>query len=115
MEKEYLIQNIMYECCHFVYFEKWKELFGDWKIEQFDSPHIVWYLSEMVIDPILNNENIQIVYKSDFKAYSNFYKINIDNKCLMEYIKQIYKENKIEDAIKKSYQFVLDNERLIKN
>ncbi len=109
MEEESFIETVMHECCHFLYFEKWKELFKNWKIEEFESPHIIWHLSEIAIDPILNNSEIQKVYKHDFRAYKNFYSININGKNLMETIKNIYNENTIENAIIKSYEFVLQN------
>lgn len=109
MEEESFIETVMHECCHFLYFEKWKELFKSWKIEEFESPHIIWHLSEIAIDPILNNSEIQKVYKHNFKAYKNFYSINIDGKNLMETIRDIYNENTIENAIIKSYEFILRN------
>lgn len=116
MEDKYFIETVMHECCHFLYFEKWKELFENWSIEEFDSPHIIWYLSEMVIDPILNNIEIQKIYKYDFKAYKNFYNINVQGQNLMEYIKSIYKNNTIENAIIKSYNYVLEKkEYIVKN
>lgn len=113
MSEEDFIETVMHECCHFIYFEKWKELFTDWSKEEFNSPHIIWYLSEMVVDPILNNLEIQKVYKHDFKAYKNFYDININGKNLMRTIQSIYKENTIENAIIKSYEFVNKNQKYI--
>ena len=49
----------MHELCHFLFFEKCKEIFPNWKYEDFDSPSILWYLSEIVVDPILNSNDIQ--------------------------------------------------------
>ena len=114
MNKENLIKTIMHECCHFLYFEKWKQIFKNWKLEEFDSPHIIWYLSEMAIDPILNNSKIQEVYQIDFKAYQSFYSIMVDGKNLMEIIKDIYSKNEIDEAIIKTYDFVVKNENIIK-
>ena len=63
----------------------------------------------MAIDPILNNCEIQKIYRHNFKAYKNLYDIDIQGKSLMEIIRNIYNENTIEDAIIKSYEFVLEN------
>ncbi len=49
----------MHELCHFLFFEKCKEIYPNWKYEDFDSPSLLWYLSEIIIDPILNSEGIQ--------------------------------------------------------
>ena len=113
MNKQDFIETVMYECCHFLYFEKWKYLFKNWKIEEFESPHIIWYLSEIAIDPILNNLKIQEIYIHNFKAYKNFYDIDIQGKNLMETIKNIYNENTIENAIIKSYEYILKNKKSI--
>ncbi len=113
MKEEFFIETVMHEYCHFVYFEKWKELFKNWKIEEFDSPHLIWNLSEMAIDPILNNEKIQKVYKHKFMAYENFYKININGKNLMNTINEIYSKHTVEEAIIKSYEYVLENQKYV--
>ena len=65
------------------------------------------------IDPILNNLKIQEIYKHNFKAYKNFYDIDIQGKNLMETIKNIYNENTIENAIIKSYEYILKNKKSI--
>ena len=109
MNEQDFIETVMHECCHFLYFEKCKELFKNWKVKEFESPHLIWYLSEMAIDPILNNCEIQKIYRHNFKAYKNLYDIDIQGKSLMEIIRNIYNENTIEDAIIKSYEFVLEN------
>ncbi len=67
----------------------------------------------MAIDPILNNEEIQNVYKHRFTAYENFYKININGKNLMRTINEIYSKYAIEEAIIKTYEYVLENKKYI--
>ena len=113
MDEKIFLETIMHECCHFLYFEKWKELFQKWEITEFNSPHIIWHLSEIAIDPILNNLEIQKVYKYKFKAYKNFYDIEIHGKNLMKTINDIYNQNTIENAIIKSYKYVLENKEYI--
>lgn len=109
--EEELIDTCMHELCHFLFFEKCKEIFPNWKYEDFDSPSILWYLSEIVVDPILNSNDIQKVYKHQFKCYDIFYTITIDNKPLMETITNIYNSNSIEDAIIKSYNYLKEHEK----
>ena len=77
--KEDLIDTCMHELCHFLFFEKCKEIYPNWKYEDFDSPSLLWYLSEIIIDPTLNSDNIQKIYKHKFKCYDIFYNVEIDN------------------------------------
>ena len=101
--KEDLIDTCMHELCHFLFFEKCKEIYPNWKYEDFDSPSLLWYLSEIIIDPILNSDGIQKIYKHKFKCYDIFYNVEIDNINLLDKITSIYKNNNIETAIKESY------------
>lgn len=108
--KEDLIDTCMHELCHFLFFEKCKEIYPNWKYEDFDSPSLLWYLSEIVIDPILNSNNIQKIYKHKFKCYDIFYNVEIDNINLLDKITSIYKNNSIETAIKESYNYLKEHE-----
>jgi len=114
MDQKYVIETAMHECCHFLFFEKWKELFEKWKWKEFDSPCIIWYLSEILIDPILNCKGIQSVFMYNFRSYDSFYDVKIDGEYMMEYINKIFQNNNIEDAITKSCDYVLMNELTIR-
>ena len=107
---EELIDTCMHELCHFIFFEKCKEIYPDWKYEDFDSPSLLWYLSEIIIDPVLNSRPIQKIYKHKFKSYDIFYNIEINNKPLMETITNIYQNNSIESSIKESYNYLKEHE-----
>ena len=108
--KEELIDTCMHELCHFLFFEKCKEIYPNWKYEDFDSPSLLWYLSEIIIDPTLNSDNIQKIYKHKFKCYDIFYNVEIDNINLLDKITSIYKNNNIETAIKESYNYLKEHE-----
>ncbi len=107
LSDENILDAVPHECCHLLYFEKWKELFPNYDSVTFDPPHIIWRLSEMVVDFILNNSIIQGVIPHQFKAYPFFYEDNMEE---MNDIREIYQNNSIEDAIKLSYQYLLDKE-----
>lgn len=113
MDHKWVIGTSMHECCHFLFFEKWKELYPDWRWEDFDSPHIIWYLSEMLVDPILNCSAIQDVFVNNFRACDSFYNVKINGKFMMSHIGDIFKDNNIESAIKESYSYVLINEETV--
>lgn len=46
---------ILHECCHFLYFQKWKLLFPKSKTKTFETPYIEWHLSEIMAPIILND------------------------------------------------------------
>lgn len=106
--KKQVIETCMHECCHFFFFEKCKEIL---KETNTDPPNLIWYLSEIVVDPILNLTQIQEVFAYPFKSYDYFYKITLEQKNMMEYMKKIYKENEVEEAIRLSYQYLKENEK----
>jgi len=114
MDHKWVIETSMHECCHFLFFEKWKELYPDWKWEDFDSPHIIWYLSEMLVDQILNCPAIQDIFINNFRAYDSFYNVKINGKFMMSHISDIFKDDSIEGAIKKSYDYILRNEETVR-
>lgn len=109
-----IIRTCAHECCHFLWFEKIKELYPNIPRREYDSPYNAWQYSEMVVDPILNSNEIKSVTGVSEKAYDSFYSIkDNDGNYLMDVLKDIYNSNiSIEDKIRKGYNYicsVLDN------
>ena len=111
-----IIRTCAHECCHFLWFEKIKELYPNIPRREYDSPYNAWKYSEMVVDPILNSKYINDIFDNKFseKAYDSFYEIkDKDGKYLMDVLKDIYNSDKsIEDKIRNGYDYicsVLDN------
>ena len=113
-EIDKMIEISLHEICHFLYFEKWKSLFNDNDCEHYESPHIIWYLSEAMIDPLLNNNIFNKYTKSEICSYQMFYEVMIGNVSLIEIMRGIVEEHSISEAIEKCYKLFLDNEKLIK-
>ena len=105
---------VMHECCHFFFFEKCKEIFSNLEYSDCNAPSLLWHLSEMAIEPILNSKQVQDVFKYDFKANYNCYIPKKDNHLMMDDIKDIFNNNSIEEAIKIGYQYLLDNEKALR-
>lgn len=105
-----LVATCMHECCHFLFFEKCMKIIPNWQYEDFDSPSLLWYLSEILIDPILNSKEIQKVFKYDFKSYEIFYNINIKKIPLMDTIKDIFNNNDFDTSIIKGLSYLKENE-----
>jgi hypothetical protein len=104
----------IHEISHFIYFEKWKQVFPETSQEEFDEPHLIWKLSEMVPGIILNDKRIQEVFKWQFRSYQEFEELKIEGKFLLEYLRDFYQKREgFEDFLKKSYQFVLEHQKTI--
>lgn len=112
--KDNIIATGIHELCHMLYYKKWMEIFPDYKEEEFDNPHIVWYLSEAMIDPLINNDIFKKYTSDDLSAYTIFYKIVIDGKNLIEILREYVDNYSIEEAIKKGYELFKKYESLIK-
>ena len=109
LKEEKIIETTAHETCHFLWFQKWHELYPSCPKRHYDSPYLPWRYSEMVVDPILNASSISNIFNNKFieKAYDSFYNLKYDNKYVMDSLKEIYKENiSIEDKIKKGYKYV---------
>lgn len=72
-QPEQLVEACAHEILHFVWFQKWQELFPDYRKAEFEAPHRVWMYSEMVTDPILNSRDLQAVLHVRERSYDSFY------------------------------------------
>ena len=110
-----IIATVIHELCHFYYFEKWKEIYEKYEEEELDSPHIIWYLSEAMIDPLINNETFKKYTNQDLSAYSSFYETYIDDKSIIDILRNYVNNNPIDEAIKKAFELFKKYEDIIKN
>lgn len=115
IDKDKLIAVGIHELCHFLYFEKWKEIYPNYNSEEFDTPHIAWYLSEAMIDPLINNKTFKKYTNDDLLAYSIFYDTYLNNKSIIAILREYVNKYSINDAIKKGYELFKENEKIIKN
>lgn len=103
-----LIETCAHELCHFLWFEKWKMLYPNSNLEDFESPHIIWEYSEMIVDVILNSSEINKVFngKKTRYCYDYFYESN-DYKSIMNKLFDVFKEDiSIEEKITKGYDYI---------
>ena len=107
LNDEKVIETAAHETLHFLWFEKWKEIYPKCSRKEYDSPYMPWKYSEMVTDPILNSDNIKSILNIEEKAYDNFYNIKDGESSMMENLKLIYKSKEcIESRIIKGYEYV---------
>ena len=86
-----MIETSAHEIVHFLWFKKWREVFPDIDAKEYESPHLVWRLSE-VIDPIILQCHpvISSLIKPKHWGYSSFEKVQIEGVPMVEYFKKIY-------------------------
>ncbi len=112
------IETIVHELLHFMYFMKWIECFPEYRDEkkqrEFDSPFLVWHLSEIVPGIILNDEIILKELDCIPRSYKRYYEIIVNKKSVIQHIKEIYKKRKsFCEFLKKAWGFIKRNEEKI--
>lgn len=111
---KYMKSVAIHEILHFIYFEKWKKVFPKTNEKEFDAPHLVWQLSEMVPGIILNDKRVQKVFKYKFDSYKEYENFKLNGKPLLFYLQDFYDSRKdFADFLKKSWKFVKKYEKEI--
>lgn len=90
------IETTAHEIVHFLWFKKWKEVFPETTEESYESPHLVWRLSE-IIDPIILqcNPTIKELIKPQKWGYTSFENIKIGDVGMTDFFKKIYLDSVI--------------------
>lgn len=109
LDADTLVDVCMHELCHFMFFIKCHKLFPNQKIE-YDNESLFWYMSEIVIDPILNSNIFKRLFKHKFRSYEHFYSIKFGKEMMMDKIHLIFNNNKIDDAMIECYEYLRKNE-----
>ena len=102
-----ILKTTTHELFHFIYFDKWKEIFPNTSIEEMDYPNPTWALSEIALPIMLNNSKVKNILGIEFKSYPMFENEEYEGESIVLHIKKIYQENGIEDFLKKSYEYIL--------
>lgn len=118
---DFAIRISMHEIVHFLYFKKWMEVFPQTKKEELNNPHLIWRLSEILAPIILNhNKDIQKILKYKHNHYSEFQKVKIGKKTMIEYFEDLYKKHlksnkSFEEFLKISWTETKKYKKIIKN
>lgn len=107
----------LHELSHFIFFKKLKEILPEIKKEEFESPYLIWKLSEIIPVILEENEEINKLFEvqEEVLVYESIRKLEINNKRVTNIIKEIYNSrNSFEDFVKNAYSFVQEHEKEIK-
>ena len=97
----------VHEILHFLYFEKWKKIFPKTNEKHFNSPYLVWELSEIVPKAILSDKRLQKIFRHNPDVYKEYKNLKIKGKYLLDYINHFYfKRKNFEDFLRKSWTFM---------
>ena len=82
-----------HEILHFLWFKKWKEVFPEMERKTYETPHLVWRLSE-IMDPIILqcHPKIKNLIKPKQWGYSSFKTIKIGDVSMTEHFKRVYED-----------------------
>jgi hypothetical protein len=109
-----MIAISIHEIFHFIYYEKWKEIFPKTTIKDFEPPSLIWHLSELIVPIVLNDERIQNIFKYNYETYKEYNKLKINKKNINEIILNLYKNRKgFSQFVKELYSIVLKHEKEI--
>jgi len=114
----YAMEVIMHECCHFLYFEKWKKMYPKINHKKFESPYLEWHLSEILAPIILNDSRIQKLLGQKAVFYVEHKKLKISNKTVPKYFNDLYKrmnkDKNFGEFLKESYKAIKKHKGLFK-
>ena len=111
IEDYWVIKTAAHETLHFMWFEKWKQIHPETPRREYDSPYITWQYSEMVTDPVLNNEPFNKLFGNVFeeRGYDSFYELYDRDNLVMDNLRNIFSENiSVEEKMDKGFKYITD-------
>jgi len=107
-DKKEIIDTFLHEISHFIFFEKLKKIYPKTNPKEFEHPHLIWKMSEIMPGIILQDKRIQHIFKNKkLSVYNSIKKIKIGKNTILSILQGFYNKRKsFEDFIKKSYEFI---------
>lgn len=90
MDIETNLKAAIHEMNHFIFYEKWMQMYEFAAGTEPMHPEPLWFLEELIVDPILNEPELQTIAPIPQKAYEQFYTEQIEEKIIMDQIKDLY-------------------------
>ncbi len=114
LHNDLMIRIVIHELSHFIFFKKWDSIFPNYNHEEFESPHLLWKLSEMIPYVILGDKRIQEIYKHEPAVYDVWHKIEINGKPILKLLQEIYDNRRdFKDFVRKSWELVKNNRNIL--
>lgn len=104
-----VIQTIIHELIHFVWFEKWKKVFPDWKRQDFEAPSLIWLFSEIAVEPVVRYSNLK-KFCGEKPAYNHFYTTQIGGKNVIKFFNELFEDSAgISVFMRKGIDYIMKN------
>ena len=107
------LDNCIHEITHFLWFDKFKLVFPNWKPSDFCAPSVPWLLSEIAVDPIVKSGKFKNLTREKC-AYEYFYDETIQGRNLIECFRELYAENSPDDFMRKGLEILKKEKELTK-
>jgi hypothetical protein len=106
----------MHEIVHFVWFKLWGEYFHD-DIKEYEIPNLKWVFSEIIPELIMRDERLKLrnPYSNGQVIYEYFYKMNIDEKPILDILYEMYSTMTLHEFMEKGFQLLQKHEEEIRN
>jgi hypothetical protein len=103
---------VLHELSHFIFFNKLKKIYPDINAKEFESPNLIWKLSEMIPGIIFKDRRFLEIFEPQegVIVYESINKITFKDKPILDILHKFYIENNFENFIKISYTFLREHE-----
>lgn len=107
---------ILHELSHFLFFKKIKEIFPRVNEQEFEFPHLIWKLSEIVPGTLFSEKVLELNLPKERLYYPFLDKITLKGELMLEKIKDLYNKSKdFEEFVKSSLEYLKENEEELNN
>ncbi len=108
----------LHEMTHFAWFSIWQQHFGD-SIDEYESPHLKWILSEMVAECFLSHPTLRALNpyfepENGGCIYPYFYDMVLDGEPLLDHLHRLFTPGHTEDFMEAAWAFVQRHEPAIR-
>lgn len=113
MDEERVFSGAVHEINHMLFYEKWCEMNGT-VLPEPTWPEPLWYLQEIIVDPMLNEPEVRKFTLYDNKAYPQFYEaLSESGESIMDKVKKCFAERtSIEAFLDEAFESVKNNLKL---
>ncbi len=97
----------IHEIIHFVWFYAWQKHFED-NPTDYETPHLKWILSEMVVEPIMRDERLGPInpyYTHKDCVYPYFYTMQVEGKPILDTLYEMLSSMPMTDFMEKAINF----------
>lgn len=101
-----ILKTTTHDLFHFIFFDKWIDIFPNTTRDEMDYHNPVWALSEIVLPTMLDNTKIKNILGIEFNNYPMFVKEMFEGENVVLHIQNSYRHNTLDDFLKASYEYI---------